>query len=92
MTLIFLHGGIKKKKKSRLVNLSNLKAFADKNSNEAEIMGLIFNKAENIVINEENVGYGDVFLFRLCFNKHPSWRSLTLYSIDTHFDTPITVF
>ena len=49
----------------------------------------VFDRVENIVEKGENAGYKHFLLFSQCF-QNLFLRSLTLYSIDTHFDGSTT--
>ena len=49
--------------------LSKLKAFADDNSNVAQMVQFFWDRVENIVGKGENAGYQHFLLFPQCFQK-----------------------
>ena len=70
--------------KQQNLAMTKLKAFADDKFSVAYMMISVFDRVENILGKGENAGYQHFLLFPKCFQKP---LSLTLYSIDTHFDT-----
>ena len=53
----------------KMIDWSNFKAFADDNSNMAEMVKLVFERVENIAGKGENAGHQHFLLFPLCFQK-----------------------
>ena len=54
------------------VDWLELKAFADDNSNVAQMTEFVFNSVENMVGTGENAGYQHFLLFPPCFQKASS--------------------
>ena len=55
--------------KCKILDLSELKAFVDHNSNVAQMTEFVFDTVENIVGKGENAGYQHFLLFPQCFKK-----------------------
>ena len=68
-----------------------MEVLADKERNVTQKLKSVPKRVENIVGKGENVYYRLLFLLsRSAFNSPLLLGSLTLYSIDTHFNTSTT--
>ena len=75
---------------NKILDWSKLKGFADDKINVTEKLKLVLERVENIVVSPFPTMFSKRLLCSVAKHRYLGGKDLTLYSIDTHFNTSTT--